>query len=176
MDEVTEVDTFFPCISWEKGYLGCLRNFGTHCTYIHFQGAGRPRVRGQGDRDSAEGRLPRRGQDTREVPQDSEMDESAITQNQIMIPPWNWINNFLQTWFESLSKKRPNTEFWFESDSRFAHSLPSRILFDTRDVSRVKQFAQRQFAKILSGRASLQDLTFAKEFRGVEGGRIRVSH
>ena len=45
-----------------------------------------------------------------------------------------------------------------------------RILFDTRDVSRVKQFAQRQFAKILSGRASLQDLTFAKEFRGVEGG------
>ena len=47
-----------------------------------------------------------------------------------------------------------------------------RILFDTRDVSRVKQFAQRQFAKILSGRASIQDLTFAKEFRGVGSGRI----
>ena len=47
-----------------------------------------------------------------------------------------------------------------------------RILFDTRDVSRVKQFAQRQFAKILSGRASIQDLTFAKEFRRVGNGRI----
>ena len=49
-----------------------------------------------------------------------------------------------------------------------------RILFDTRDVSRVKQFAQRQFAKILSGKASLQDLTFAKEFRGVGIGQVSL--
>ena len=44
-----------------------------------------------------------------------------------------------------------------------------RILFETKDVSKVKQFVQRQFKKILAGKASLQDLTFAKEFRGVSG-------
>ena len=48
-----------------------------------------------------------------------------------------------------------------------------RILFETKDVSRVKQFAQRQFAKILAGSASLQDLTFAKEFRQEEEAAIQ---
>nr|XP_015209617.1 PREDICTED: LOW QUALITY PROTEIN: DNA polymerase zeta catalytic subunit [Lepisosteus oculatus] len=41
-----------------------------------------------------------------------------------------------------------------------------RLLFDTRDVSQVKQYVQRQCVKILEGKASMQDLTFAKEYRG----------
>ncbi len=44
-----------------------------------------------------------------------------------------------------------------------------RILFETKDVSKVKQFTQRQFRKVLAGNASVQDLTFAREFRGVSG-------
>ncbi len=46
-----------------------------------------------------------------------------------------------------------------------------RILFETRDVSRVKLFVQRQFQKIMCDRASLQNLTFAREFRGLRGYR-----
>ena len=46
-----------------------------------------------------------------------------------------------------------------------------RVLFDTKDVSRVKQFVQRQFQKILRNKASIQDLTFAKEYRGAAGYR-----
>ena len=45
------------------------------------------------------------------------------------------------------------------------------MLFETKDVSKVKLFVQRQFQKILQNRASLQDLTFAKEFRGMGGYR-----
>uniref|UniRef100_A0AAX7UZ75 DNA polymerase zeta catalytic subunit n=1 Tax=Astatotilapia calliptera TaxID=8154 RepID=A0AAX7UZ75_ASTCA len=41
-----------------------------------------------------------------------------------------------------------------------------KLLFETRDISQVKQFVQRQCMKILDGRASMQDLTFAKEYRG----------
>ncbi|XP_029903584.1 DNA polymerase zeta catalytic subunit isoform X2 [Myripristis murdjan] len=41
-----------------------------------------------------------------------------------------------------------------------------KLLFETRDISQVKQFVQRQCVKILEGRASMQDLTFAKEYRG----------
>ncbi|XP_062857832.1 DNA polymerase zeta catalytic subunit isoform X2 [Trichomycterus rosablanca] len=41
-----------------------------------------------------------------------------------------------------------------------------KLLFETRDISQVKQYVQRQCVKILEGRASLQDLTFAKEYRG----------
>ncbi|XP_028253994.1 DNA polymerase zeta catalytic subunit isoform X2 [Parambassis ranga] len=41
-----------------------------------------------------------------------------------------------------------------------------KLLFETRDISQVKQFVQRQCVKILDGRASMQDLTFAKEYRG----------
>uniref|UniRef100_A0A668T435 DNA polymerase n=1 Tax=Oreochromis aureus TaxID=47969 RepID=A0A668T435_OREAU len=41
-----------------------------------------------------------------------------------------------------------------------------KLLFETRDISQVKQFVQRQCVKILDGRASIQDLTFAKEYRG----------
>ncbi|XP_030377595.1 DNA polymerase zeta catalytic subunit [Scaptodrosophila lebanonensis] len=44
-----------------------------------------------------------------------------------------------------------------------------RILFETADVSKVKQYVCRQFTKLLSGRANLQDLIFAKEFRGLNG-------
>ncbi|XP_028996460.1 DNA polymerase zeta catalytic subunit isoform X2 [Betta splendens] len=41
-----------------------------------------------------------------------------------------------------------------------------KLLFETRDISQVKQFVQHQCAKVLDGRASMQDLTFAKEYRG----------
>ncbi|XP_067097392.1 DNA polymerase zeta catalytic subunit [Osmerus mordax] len=41
-----------------------------------------------------------------------------------------------------------------------------KLLFETRDVSQVKQYVQRQCVKVLEGGASMQDLTFAKEYRG----------
>ncbi|KAM6915313.1 DNA polymerase zeta catalytic subunit [Xenentodon cancila] len=41
-----------------------------------------------------------------------------------------------------------------------------KLLFETRDISQVKRFVQRQCMKVLDGRASMQDLTFAKEYRG----------
>ncbi|XP_065090214.1 DNA polymerase zeta catalytic subunit-like [Ochlerotatus camptorhynchus] len=44
-----------------------------------------------------------------------------------------------------------------------------RILFETRDVSKVKEYTCRQFSKILEGRVNLQDFIFAKEFRGKDG-------
>lgn len=44
-----------------------------------------------------------------------------------------------------------------------------KILFDTKDVSLVKQYVTRQLDKVLRGRVSIQDLTFAREFRGMKG-------
>ncbi|KAF5890315.1 DNA polymerase zeta catalytic subunit, partial [Clarias magur] len=41
-----------------------------------------------------------------------------------------------------------------------------KLLFETRDISLVRQYVQRQCVKVLEGRASVQDLTFAKEYRG----------
>lgn len=41
-----------------------------------------------------------------------------------------------------------------------------KLLFETRDISQVKQFVQRQCVKVLEAKASMQDLTFAKEYRG----------
>ncbi|XP_038059014.1 DNA polymerase zeta catalytic subunit-like [Patiria miniata] len=41
-----------------------------------------------------------------------------------------------------------------------------KILFTTRDVSQIKQYVQKQFQKILDGQATMQDLVFAKEYRG----------
>lgn len=46
-----------------------------------------------------------------------------------------------------------------------------RILFETRDVSSVKNYVTHQFSKILSGRANIQDLIFAREYRGKENYR-----
>lgn len=46
-----------------------------------------------------------------------------------------------------------------------------RILFESRDVSLIKKYVLRQFTKIFTARASIQDLTFAKEYRGVSGYR-----
>ncbi|XP_074033299.1 DNA polymerase zeta catalytic subunit isoform X3 [Leptinotarsa decemlineata] len=46
-----------------------------------------------------------------------------------------------------------------------------RLLFETKDVSLVKKYVLKQFNKIFSGRASIQDLTFAKEYRGAAGYR-----
>lgn len=38
-------------------------------------------------------------------------------------------------------------------------------------MSLVKKYVVRQFDKIVTGRVSLQDLTFAKEYRGASGYR-----
>lgn len=46
-----------------------------------------------------------------------------------------------------------------------------RILFDTRDVSKVRKYIEKQMNKLLIGRVSIQDLTFAKEYRGTKGYR-----
>ena len=46
-----------------------------------------------------------------------------------------------------------------------------RILFETKNVSLVKRYVQSQICKIASGRISLQELTFAREFRGLHGYR-----
>lgn len=46
-----------------------------------------------------------------------------------------------------------------------------RLLFETKDVSLVKRYACHQFAKVLSGRISVQELTFAREYRGAAGYR-----
>jgi DNA polymerase zeta len=41
------------------------------------------------------------------------------------------------------------------------------LLFEHNDVNRVKQYVQRQFAKLVAGRLSVQELTFAREYRGM---------
>lgn len=46
-----------------------------------------------------------------------------------------------------------------------------KMLFDHCDVSLIKTYVLRQFNKILMGRISIQDLTFAKEYRGTSGYR-----
>ncbi|KAK9875165.1 hypothetical protein WA026_005957 [Henosepilachna vigintioctopunctata] len=46
-----------------------------------------------------------------------------------------------------------------------------RILFESKDVSRVKKYCLKQFDKIIMGRVSIQYLTFAKEYRGFTGYR-----
>nr|CAB3265529.1 DNA polymerase zeta catalytic subunit-like [Phallusia mammillata] len=43
-----------------------------------------------------------------------------------------------------------------------------RLLFESRDVSQVKSFVQKQWTKILDGRSALQDCTIAKEYRGAK--------
>lgn len=44
-----------------------------------------------------------------------------------------------------------------------------KILFDTKDISLVKLYITKQFDKIFRRQVSIQDLTFAKEFRGMRG-------
>nr|XP_006811588.1 PREDICTED: DNA polymerase zeta catalytic subunit-like [Saccoglossus kowalevskii] len=46
-----------------------------------------------------------------------------------------------------------------------------KLLFNTKDVSQVKKFVQHQFQKISEGRVGMQDLIFAKEYRGMAGYR-----
>ena len=46
-----------------------------------------------------------------------------------------------------------------------------RLLFESENVSLVKQFVQLQFNKISEGKMPIQDLIFAREFRGMSGYR-----
>ncbi|KAM6185186.1 DNA polymerase zeta catalytic subunit [Rhynchocyon petersi] len=41
-----------------------------------------------------------------------------------------------------------------------------KLLFETRDISLIKQYVQQQCMKLLEGKASIQDFIFAKEYRG----------
>ena len=41
-----------------------------------------------------------------------------------------------------------------------------KTLFETKDLSLVKKYIERQFTKIMEDRVSIQDFTFAKEYRG----------
>jgi hypothetical protein len=50
-----------------------------------------------------------------------------------------------------------------QTDQLHSHLL--RILFRSQDLSEVKTYCLRQWAKILEGRVSIQDFTFAKEVR-----------
>ena len=44
-----------------------------------------------------------------------------------------------------------------------------RILFDTQNMSLVKSYVCQQFTRIMQGKINLQDLIFAKEYRGMSG-------
>ncbi|XP_033741299.1 uncharacterized protein LOC117328070 [Pecten maximus] len=44
-----------------------------------------------------------------------------------------------------------------------------KTLFTTRDVSQAKRYVQTQCRKLMEGKVSLQDLVFAKEYRGMAG-------
>ncbi|XP_078256037.1 DNA polymerase zeta catalytic subunit [Rhinoraja longicauda] len=76
--------------------------------------------------------------------------------------------------YESLDQKDPVFDAkGIETVRRDSCSAVSKILersikllFETRDISQIKQYVQRQCMKILEGKASVQDLTFAKEYRG----------
>jgi DNA polymerase zeta len=46
-----------------------------------------------------------------------------------------------------------------------------RLIFETKDVSLVKSYVCRQFVKLLQGRLNIQDLIFAREYRGMSGYR-----
>lgn len=46
-----------------------------------------------------------------------------------------------------------------------------KLLFETRDISLIKQYVQRQCLKLLEGKASIQDFIFAKEYRGLHSYR-----
>lgn len=76
--------------------------------------------------------------------------------------------------YESLDQKDPVFDAkGIETVRRDSCSAVSKILersikllFETRDISQIKQYVQRQCTKVLEGKASIQDLTFAKEYRG----------
>lgn len=46
-----------------------------------------------------------------------------------------------------------------------------KLLFENVDVSSVRKYVVKQFNKIILGKVSIQDLTFAKEYRGASGYR-----
>ncbi|XP_053161604.1 DNA polymerase zeta catalytic subunit isoform X1 [Hemicordylus capensis] len=46
-----------------------------------------------------------------------------------------------------------------------------KLLFETRDISQIKQYVQNQCMKLLEGKASMQDFIFAKEYRGISAYR-----
>lgn len=46
-----------------------------------------------------------------------------------------------------------------------------QILFDSGDLSLVKKYTLQQFGKLFQGRVNVQDLIFAKEYRGRNGYR-----
>jgi DNA polymerase zeta len=49
-----------------------------------------------------------------------------------------------------------------------------RLVFETKDLSVLKRYVQSQMSKLLTGRVNIADLTFAKEFRGMDGYKVGV--
>lgn len=43
-----------------------------------------------------------------------------------------------------------------------------KLLFDRKAIDVIKQYVQRQFSKLISNRLSIQELTFAREYRGLK--------
>ena len=41
-----------------------------------------------------------------------------------------------------------------------------KLLFDTKDISKVKSYVMRQCGRVLNGRVSIGEYTFAREYRG----------
>ena len=46
-----------------------------------------------------------------------------------------------------------------------------KLLFNTKDISKVKSYVTRQCGRILNGRVSIGEYTFAREYRGKSGYR-----
>jgi DNA polymerase zeta len=49
-----------------------------------------------------------------------------------------------------------------------------RLVLETKEVSLVKNYVCRQFTKLLQVRVNIQDLIFAREYRGMSGYRPGV--
>lgn len=46
-----------------------------------------------------------------------------------------------------------------------------KLLFDKKDISKVKSYVMRQCGRVLNGRVSIREYTFAREYRGKSGYR-----
>lgn len=46
-----------------------------------------------------------------------------------------------------------------------------KLLFTSKNLSLVKSYVQQQCSRLLDGRVSIQDYTFAKEYRGRQNYR-----
>ena len=50
-----------------------------------------------------------------------------------------------------------------------------KLLFDTKDISKVKSYVTKQCSRVLNGSVSISEYTFAREYRGKSGYRPGAS-